>query len=91
MAQGSDASSSDDDEADECLHCAIMELVEERVGAGEADLGIIADRIAESLVDVILRVPVQDQGKLLAHTLMALGQLFLEKSSDDEGGSSSTH
>ena len=91
VAQGGDASRTVDDEAHECLHCAIIDLVEERVAAGEADLGIIVARIAESLVDVILRVPVQDQAKLLAHTLTALGDLFLEKSSHDGGGSGSTH
>jgi hypothetical protein len=92
VAQGGQASTKvEDDDADECLHCVIMELVEERVAAGDADLGIIVARIAESLVDVILRVPVQDQAKLLAHTLTALGDLFLEKSTDEEGGSSSTH
>ena len=79
------------DEEDECLHCLIMELVEERVAAGEADIGIIAARIAESLVDVILRVPEHEQAKLLAHTLTALGELFLQKSSDEGGGSGSTH
>ena len=91
VAQGGQASTTVEDDADECLHCVIMELVEERVAAGDADLGIIVARIAESLVDVILRVPVQHQAKLLAHTLTALGDLFLEKSTDEEGGSSSTH
>jgi len=79
------------DEADECLHCVIVEMVEERLAAGHADVGEFTALISESLVDVILRVPVQEQAKLLAHTLSALGDLFLQKSGADGGGSQSTH
>ncbi len=79
------------DDGEECLHCEIMELINERVAAGETDIGIIAARLAESLVDVILRVPPPEQAQLLAHTLTALGDLFLQKSEGESGGSSSTH
>jgi hypothetical protein len=44
-----------------------MELIDERAAAGETDLGDIAARLAESLVDLILRVPPADQAQLLAH------------------------
>jgi hypothetical protein len=47
--------------------------------------------IAESLVDVILLVPQAEQAQLMAHTLSALGDLFLQKSSPDGSGSGSTH
>ena len=47
--------------------------------------------IAESLVDVILRVPEEEQAKLMAHTLAALGDFFLQKSGADDSGSGSTH
>ena len=41
------------DEPDECLHCAIVDMVEERIASG-ADVGNLTTLIAESLVDVIL-------------------------------------
>jgi hypothetical protein len=67
-------------EAEECLHCAIIDMVEERIAAGGADAANLAALIAESLVDLILRVPEQEQAQLMAHTLSALGDLFLQKS-----------
>jgi len=65
-------------------------MVEERLAAG-ADAGNLVALIAESLVDVILRVPGHEQAKLLAHTIAALGEQFLQKSGEDGGGSGSTH
>ena len=65
-----------EDDAEECLHCAIVEMVEERIAAGGADAANLAALIAESLVDVILRVPEEEQAKLMAHTLAALGDFF---------------
>jgi hypothetical protein len=79
------------DEPDECLHCAIVEMVEERIAKGGADVGDLATLIAESLVDLILLVPESEQAKLLAHTVSALGDLFLQKSGAEDGGSGSTH
>jgi hypothetical protein len=81
-----------DDDAEDCLHCAIGDMVEERIAAGGADASRLAAMIAESLVDVILRVPEKEQAQILAHTLAALGDLFLQKSEAREGGGSgSTH
>ena len=79
------------DDAEDCLHCAIMELIDERAAAGETDLGVITERLAESLVDLILRVPPGDQAQLLAHTLTALGDLYLQKREGASGGSALTH
>jgi hypothetical protein len=79
------------DEPDECLHCVIVDMVEERIAAGGTDAATLANLIAESLVDLILLVAEQDQPKLMAHTLAALGDLFLQKSGVDGGGSGSTH
>jgi hypothetical protein len=79
------------DEPDECLHCAIVEMVEERIAKGGADVGDLATLIAESLVDLVLLVPESEQAKLLAHTVSALGDLFLQKSGAEDGGSGSTH
>jgi hypothetical protein len=79
------------DEPDECLHCAIVDMVEERIAKGGADVGDLAMLVAESLVDLILLVPESEQAKLLAHTVSALGDLFLEKSGAHGSGSGSTH
>jgi hypothetical protein len=73
------------DEPEECLHCAIVDMVEERIASG-ADVGDLTTLIAESLVDVIMLVPESEQAKLLAHTVSAL-----QKSGVDGGGSRSTH
>jgi hypothetical protein len=78
-------------DAEECLHCAIVDMVEERIAAGGADAANLASLIAESLVDVILRVPEEEQAKLMAHTLAAFGDLFLQKSGTEGIGSGSTH
>jgi hypothetical protein len=87
-AQGSTPTEND---ADECLHCAIVDMVEERIAKGGADVGDLATLVAESLVDLILLVPESDQAKLLAHTVSALGDLFLQKSGAEDGGSGSRH
>jgi hypothetical protein len=54
--------------------------VEECIAAGSADAANLASLIEESLVNLILRVPDEEQAKLMAHTLAALGDLFLQKS-----------
>jgi hypothetical protein len=79
------------DEPEECLHCAIIDMVEERIAAGGADAATLASLVAESLVDLIMMVPEEEQAKLMAHTVAALGDLFLQKSGAEEGGSGSTH
>ncbi len=66
-------------------------MVEERLATGHADVGELAALIAESIVDVILRAREQEQAQLLAHTLAVFGDLFLQKSGADGGGSQSTH
>jgi hypothetical protein len=86
-----DVPSRSEQEADECLHCAIIDIVDERIAAGGADAADLAALIVESLVDLILRVPEEERAQLLAHTLSALGDLFLQKSGADGGGSGSTH
>jgi hypothetical protein len=40
-------------ESDECLHCAIVDMVEERIANGGADAANLTTLIAESLVDLI--------------------------------------
>ena len=68
----------------------IVDMVEERIASGP-DVGDLTTLIAESLVDVILLVPESEQAKLLAHAVLALGDLFLQKGRSEGGGSGSTH
>jgi hypothetical protein len=71
--------------------CAIIDMVDEKIEAAGANVADLTALIAESLVDIILRVPEEEQAQLMAHTLAALGDLFIQKSGGDGGGSGSTH
>ena len=78
--------------SDDCLHCQINELVEERIQAGDADLAELASLVAESLAELILLAPPGEQSKLMADVLMHLGHAFLEKIGAAEAeGSGATH
>jgi len=80
-----------EEDPDECLHCEIIDMVDERIAAGGADAAELVTLVAESLVDLILRVPADEQASLMAHTLSALGDLFLQKREADGDRSGSTH
>jgi hypothetical protein len=73
----------------DCLHCDINDLVEKRLEREGADLAELAGRVAESLADLILLAPAEDQAKLMADVLGNFGQMFLEKSGAIEAGESS--
>jgi hypothetical protein len=75
----------------ECLHCDINALVDKQLESDGADLAELAAKIAESLADIILLAPPEDQSKLMADVLANLGQAFLEKSDTVEPGGSSRH
>ncbi len=75
----------------DCLHCDINELVQQRIESGTTDVVEMASMIVESLADLILLAPKEDQPNLMAHAISAFGQMFLEKSGALEGGSSATH
>ena len=75
----------------DCLHCDINELVHQRIEAGQSDLGEIASMMVESLADLILLAPENEQANLIAYALSGLGQMLLEKSGELEGGSNATH
>jgi hypothetical protein len=76
----------------DCLHCAINDLVRERMEGQTADLAELASMVAESLADLILLAPKDEQGKLVADALAHFGSMFLEKGNEMEAGaSSSTH
>ena len=63
-----EALSRSEQEADECLHCAIIDMVDDRIAAGGANAADLTRLIVESLVDIILRVPEEEQAQLIAHT-----------------------
>ena len=70
----------------DCLHCDINELIRKHLEANEAvDLGEFTARVAESLADLILLAPEEEQTSLLAHTLAHLGEMVLQKSGAVEG------
>ena len=75
----------------DCLHCDINELVSKHVEHNE-DVALIASKIVESLVDLILSVePAADQSKLMADALAHFGEMFLERSSGVEAGPHGAH
>jgi hypothetical protein len=75
----------------DCLHCDINQLVQQRLERGDTDLGEVASMLVESLADLILLAPENEQPNLMAYALSGFGQIFLEKSGEMEGGSSATH
>ena len=76
----------------ECLHCEINELVREHIeGRETVDLADVAARVAESLVDLILLAPEQEQGKLFAATIEYVARLFVGDGGDGEIGRAQTH
>jgi hypothetical protein len=73
----------------DCLHCDINELVGKRLESEGADLAELAGRVAESLVDLILLAPADEQAKLMADVLSNFGQMYLEKCGAIEAGETS--
>ena len=82
----------DERSSETCLHCDINDLVQEHVeGQEKVDLTDLAARMAESVVDLVLLAPEEEQAQLLAFTMAHLGHVFLEKTGAIEGGSSTPH
>jgi hypothetical protein len=82
----------DESELESCLHCEINDLVQEHVeGQENIDVADLAARMAESLVDLVLLAPEEQQGQLLAVAIAHLGQVFLEKTGAIEGESITAH
>ena len=76
----------------ECLHCEINDLVNERIERGSADLAELSSMIVESLAELILLAPENDQSKLMADAMAHFGHTFLEKSGAIAGdASNATH
>ena len=82
----------DERSSENCLHCEINDLVQEHIeGQEKVDIMELAARMAESLVELILLAPEEEQAKLMAVTIGHLGHTFLEKSGAVEGGSDTAH
>jgi hypothetical protein len=75
----------------DCLHCDINQLVQQRLERGDTDLGEVASMLVESLADLILLAPEDEQPNLMAYVRSGFGQIFLEKSGAEEGVSNATH
>jgi hypothetical protein len=75
-----------------CLHCEINDLIQEHIeGQEQVDLVALAAKMAESLVELVLVAPVEEQAKLLAATIAQLGHAFLERSGAIEEDSDTAH
>jgi hypothetical protein len=78
----------DESSSESCLHCEINDLVQEYIdGQERVDIVELVAKMAESLVELVLLAPEEEQARLLAVTIAHLGQAFLEKSGAIEGGS----
>ena len=79
----------DESALESCLHCEINDLVQEHIeGQETVDVAQVVARMAESLVDLVLHAPEEQQAQLLAATITYVGQAFLEKSGAIAGDSS---
>jgi hypothetical protein len=84
--------SEDETSSETCLHCEINDLVQEHIeGREKVDVADLAARMVESLVDLVLLAPEEEQTQLLAVSIAHLGQVFLEKSGTIGGDSNMTH
>ena len=82
----------DETSEEPCLHCEINEVVREHIEEQKTvNMAELAARMAESLVELILLAPDEEQGKLLAAAIAHLGQTFLEKSGEIEEGQDRRH
>jgi hypothetical protein len=84
--------SEDETSSESCLHCEINDLVQEHIeGREKVDVADLAARMVESLVDLVLLAPEDEQAQLLAVSIAHLGQAFLEKTGAIEGESVTAH
>ena len=76
-------------EMSDCVHCQIHDLLESHLQNPEVNVADIAFKVTEVLADLILMVPPEDQGMMIADILRNLGQCVLEKNeqAEDEGQS----
>jgi hypothetical protein len=70
----------------ECLHCEINKLVDEYVASGPqpVDLAEMVAMMAQSLGELILAAPVDQQATVMAEALATLGATVLDKTEEGE-------
>jgi hypothetical protein len=71
----------------ECLHCEINKLVDEYVASGSqpVDLAEMVAMMAQSLGELILAAPADQQATVMAEALATLGATVLDKPEEGEG------
>jgi hypothetical protein len=57
----------------DCIHCQILDLLESHLQNPERNVADIAFKVTEVLADLILMVPPEDQGTMIADILRNLG------------------
>jgi hypothetical protein len=84
--------SQDESPTESCLHCEINDLVQEHIdGQEKVDIVALAAKMAESLAELMLLAPEEEQAKLLAATIAHLAHAFLERSGAIEENSDTAH
>jgi hypothetical protein len=78
-------------EMSDCIHCQIHDLLESHLRNPEVNVADIAFKVTEVLADLILMVPPEDQGTMIADILRNLGQLVLDKNGEAEDEDQSGH
>ena len=68
----------------DCIHCDIYALLESELASEEADLGLVAAKVMEVLVDLVLMATPEVRTALLADVIANLGHLIIEKSEQVE-------
>jgi hypothetical protein len=63
----------------ECLHCDILELLDNQLQGKDTNLVEIAAKVTEVIADIILMAPPDEQSTLMADILANLGSFLLEK------------
>lgn len=66
----------------ECIHCDIHDLLENHLEADDANITEIAAKVTEVLADLVLMVPPNDRGLLMADIIANLGGFVLEKNEE---------
>ena len=56
-------------EMSDCIHCQILDLLESHLRNPEVNVADIAFKVTEVLADLILMVPPEDQGTMIADIL----------------------
>ena len=76
----------------ECLHCEINEVVRKHLEENDqVNVVELVAKMSESIVDLILLAPEDQQAKLMAEAIRHLGYVFLQESGALDEESQATH